>query len=135
WTFSLLLLLRCEVQAIDQHWSLHRLALVWPGGEIDTDLATRLDFAEMMPHAAAVSWPSIDPASLRAMIEQALTRELSPELTPIQIRQQQYLRREIERIDHYFKNYERELQARKPSKKEQSVRVQERLTAARQEHE
>jgi hypothetical protein len=135
WGFSLMLLLRCEIQAIDQHWSLHRLALGWPGGEPDGDLATRLEFAEIFPHPAAVPWISVDPASLSTMIQKALQDELSSELGPIQTRQQQYLRRELERVDEYFDNYERELQARKSSKKDHHIRVQERLAAARQEHQ
>jgi hypothetical protein len=134
WAFSLLLLIRCEVQAIDQHWSLQRFALSWPGGESDEDLASRLEFAEIAPHSAAVPWPSIEPAKVRTMLESVVMRELAPELTPIQTRQQQYLRREIERIDSYFANYQRELQARKRGKKEQALRLEDRLAAARQEH-
>src|SRR5436305_570264 len=33
--FSLAALLRCDIQAIDQHWSLHRIALALPNGEPD----------------------------------------------------------------------------------------------------
>ena len=33
--YSLIALARCDIQAIDQHWSLHRLALSLPGGERD----------------------------------------------------------------------------------------------------
>ena len=39
WHFTIVALLRCEIQAIDQHWSLHQLALAWPGGESDDGLA------------------------------------------------------------------------------------------------
>lgn len=135
WAFSLLLLLRCEVQAIDQHWSLHRVGIAWPDGAIDDDLTSRLDFAQVVPHAAGIAWPAIDPAVLRGLIQKALQQELTAELATIQTRQDRYLRREIERIDEYFANYERELQARKHSRKEHALRFQERLAASRQEHE
>ena len=34
----------CEIQAIDQHWSLHQLALAWPRGESDDGLASEIAF-------------------------------------------------------------------------------------------
>lgn len=42
WHCSLLALIRCEIQAIEQHWSLHRLAVSLPDGEPDDDLAQSL---------------------------------------------------------------------------------------------
>ena len=36
--FTLLALVRCEIQAIDQHWSLHRVAVSLPDGELDDAL-------------------------------------------------------------------------------------------------
>src|SRR5262249_17777531 len=44
-------------------------------------------------------------------------------------------RREIERIDEYFAKYEAELRSRKRTKKEQALHLEERLAAARQEHQ
>src|SRR5438105_8259720 len=40
WHFSLLTVARCEIQAIDQHWSLHRLVVALPNGERDEGLAS-----------------------------------------------------------------------------------------------
>jgi hypothetical protein len=42
--FSLVALVHCEIQAIDQHWSLHRLALSWPDGARGEALVGSLDF-------------------------------------------------------------------------------------------
>src|SRR5207248_3155174 len=47
WHFSLLVLARCEIQAIDQHWSLHRLSISLPDGQPDESLANSLDFAQL----------------------------------------------------------------------------------------
>jgi hypothetical protein len=47
--FSLLALARCEIQAIDQHWSLHRVAVSLPGGEPDDSLAQEFSFAQADP--------------------------------------------------------------------------------------
>src|ERR1041384_7769810 len=43
--FSLVALVRSEIQAIDQHWSLHRIALALPDGEPDEALARNMSFA------------------------------------------------------------------------------------------
>ncbi|MCX6929660.1 MAG: hypothetical protein NT154_41565, partial [Verrucomicrobia bacterium] len=47
--FSLVALARCEIQAIDQHWSLHRLAISLPDGEPDASLAREVSFAQADP--------------------------------------------------------------------------------------
>src|SRR5207244_4245586 len=107
--FSLIALARCEIQAIDQHWSLHRLAIALPGGEPDPALAQEISFAradsQEMPPA---SWPAPEPARWHALLRAALETELANELDSIRARQENYLRRELERIDEYFEKYEQE---------------------------
>ncbi len=98
--FSLVVLVRCEIQAIDQHWSLHRLALALPEGELDEPLAAALSFAEVTTQPAAdLQWPDPDATSWRRLLQAALERELAAELAGIKARQESYLRRELERID------------------------------------
>jgi len=62
--------------------------------------------------------------------------ELAEELVPIRARQDNSLRRELERIDDYFENYERELNSRvKRSANEKSkLRTADRLTATKTQH-
>jgi len=58
WHFSLLALARCEIQAIDQHWSLHRLVLSLPDGQPDEALSGELGFCSVaLDPAQPVSWP------------------------------------------------------------------------------
>ena len=111
--FSLLALVRCEIQAIDQHWSLHRLAVALPGGEPDEALATTLDFADLASEAPdGLTWPGCDVARLRDCLHGALAKALAGELNSIRRRQENYLRRELDRIDNYFAGYEKELSQR-----------------------
>jgi hypothetical protein len=135
--FSLLALARCEIQAIDQHWSLHRLAVALPGGEPDESLAAALDFAELADEAPAdLIWPRCEVAQLTDWLNAALTGALAPELDAIRQRQENYLRRELERIDGYFTGYARELADRAARSHSDSVKLKtdERLAAARAEH-
>ena len=56
--FSLVALVRCEIQAIDQHWSQNRLAISWPDGERDESLAGTLEFAEIAAGGSqGIIWP------------------------------------------------------------------------------
>lgn len=135
--FSLLALARCEIQAIDQHWSLHRLAVALPGGEPDDLLAAALDFAELSDDVPAdLAWPRCDGAQLARWVNAALTDALAPELGAIRQRQEKYLRRELERIDSYFTGYARELSERAARSHSNNVKLKtdERLAAARAEH-
>jgi hypothetical protein len=136
--FSLVALARCEIQAIDQHWSLHRLAIALPGGEPDPALAQEISFARAdsqgMPPA---SWPAPEPARWHALLRAALETELANELDSIRARQENYLRRELERIDEYFEKYEQELAvraARSSSNKSGNARTTDRLAAAKADH-
>ena len=135
--FSLVALARCELQAIDQHWSLHRVAISLPGGEADEHLTQEMDFYQTGREATPeIIWPATDPAAWRALLQRAFEHELAGEITRIRARQEHSLRRELERIDDYFENYARELSARTvrtvntPAK----VKSADRLAAAKAEH-
>ena len=135
--FSLVALARCEIQAIDQHWSLRRLAVSLPGGEPDEALAQQVSFAQADPALAAeAAWPAPDPARWQAWLRTALEADLAPELAAVRARQENYLRRELDRIDDYFANYEHELAARAARSASGSAKLKttERLAAAKVEH-
>jgi hypothetical protein len=134
--FSLVALARCEIQAIDQHWSLHRLA-VSLDGEPDDSLAREFSFARADPElGAAAAWPTPEPARWQTFLSAALEADVAAELAVVRARQETYLRRELDRIDEYFANYERELTARAARSARQSakVRTTDRLAAAKAEH-
>ena len=133
--FSLIALVRCEIQAIDQHWSLHRVALALPGGEIDAGLAREIGFLQPDDSARHPDrWPSPDPAGWTALFGRAMEQELAGELSGVRVRQENRLRRELERVDAYFENYERELSERARRGVSASVKLADRLAAARAEH-
>jgi hypothetical protein len=135
--FSLVALVRCEIQAIDQHWSLRRLAVGLPEGDSDDALARELGFA---PSVAAgtgpVDWPPPQPARWHQFLHGALEQDLGSELAAIRARQENYLRRELDRVDDYFENYEQELTARAARSTSEGVRLKtaDRLAAAKAEH-
>jgi hypothetical protein len=137
WSFSILASVRCEIQAIDQHWSLHRLAISLPDGALDDDLALKFDFAEAIPRSQAqqIAWLATDLPQWSAFLGEAAKEDLAPQLAPVQRRQELYLKRELERIDTYFANYERESLARRSANKERSLKLDDRLAAAHQEHQ
>jgi hypothetical protein len=136
--FSLVAVARCEIQAMDQHWSLHRLAISLPEGEPDESLARDLAFhQESSGPAADVPWPSLQPAQWRDLLNRALETEISEDLGRVRARQENSLRRELERIDDYFGNYERELLARadRTSNANTKTKTADRLAASKSEHE
>jgi hypothetical protein len=135
--FSLVCVARCEIQAIDQHWSLHRVAVSLPGGELDEDLAQKISFHQAGASAASeIIWPPTDPAGWGVLLRAALEQELGAELGRVRVRQEHSLSRELERIDDYFGNYEQELAARSARSTSQgaSLKAAERLAAAKAEH-
>jgi hypothetical protein len=134
--FSLVALARCEIQAIDQHWSLHRLVLGLPKGEPDEGLARELDFSPVNTAPPAdISWPAADPTRWHALLRAALEADLAEEIASIRLRQENSLRRELDRIDDYFESYENELAARACSTRETTkLKTADRLAAARAEH-
>jgi len=134
--FSLLALLRCEIQAIDQHWSLRRLALSLPEGVRDDALAESFAFARADNANAPSRWPALDAARCRELFASALAEEMADDLTAIQARQEKHLRRELERVDDYFEKYEQELaeRARRSHNDNTKLKADQRLAAARAEH-
>jgi hypothetical protein len=135
--FSLMALLRCDIQAIDQHWSLHRMALSLSDGARDEALAASFAFSRAADTATAIEWPALDAARCRQLLNAALTEELAHELHAIRTRQENHLRRELERVDNYFENYARELSERASHARNESSKLKaaERLAAARTEHQ
>lgn len=135
--FSLAALVRCDIQAIDQHWSLHRIAVALPNGEIDDGLAQQLPVLD--PESGdlgGVPWPALEPRKCWPILTSALEHELAPDLETVSARQTQYLQREIRRIDDYFSEYEKELTSRgaRRSGGAATLKTDQRLAAARVEH-
>ncbi len=138
WHCSLVALVRCEIQAIEQHWSLHRLAASLPDGESDEELVQNLGLLTVAAESAAqVAWPAPDLAAWQGHLQRVLEQDLGADLTAIRQRQENYLRRELERVDDYFEHYEAELTARAQRSRsfESKTKLAERRTAARAEHE
>jgi len=133
--FSLVGLARCEIQAIDQHWSLHRVAVSLPNGEPDDSLAREFSFAQADPEmsAAASAWPTPEPTRWQTFLRNALESDLAVELAAVRARQENYLRRELDRIDEYFASYEHELTGR-AARQSAKVKTADRLAAAKAEH-
>jgi hypothetical protein len=133
--FSLLALVRCEIQAIDQHWSLHRVAMSLPDGERD-HLASAFTFARAEANTPSdLVWPSVPPDIFHRFISDAIELEMTEELAGIRARQENYLRRELDRIDDYFQSYEAELSSRASrAGANTKVKTADRLAAAQAEH-
>ncbi len=134
--FSLVALVRAEIQAIDQHWFLHRVAVALCDGQADESLAQSLEFAEIdrAPNPAP-AWPGWDPVHWRSCLDRVLAGEIAPDLTAIRERQQRHLQRELDRIDDYFEGYLRELEQRSGRAEGARLKARERVAAARAEHE
>ncbi|MGD0814876.1 MAG: hypothetical protein ABSA83_14825 [Verrucomicrobiota bacterium] len=135
--FSLIAVARCEIQAMDQHWSLHRLAISLPGGESDETLARDIGFhQETAESTAEIIWPALNPERWRELLQLALENEVAGEVDRVRARQENSLRRELERIDDYFENYEQELTARakRSSNENAKTKTADRLAAAKAEH-
>jgi hypothetical protein len=134
--FSLVALVRCEIQAIDQHWSLRRLAFALPEGEPDELLAESIGLAQAEPSPQDILWPAAEPERWMTFLRAALETDLADDLAAIRARQENYLRRELDRIDEYFQSYERELTARAARSTSQSAKLKtaDRLAAAKAEH-
>ena len=131
---SLLAVVRCEIQAIDQHWSLHRIVLNLGTRERDPGLETALEFATVDP-SGAVAWPALDFRTALNDLRPILQAELGEDLSRIRQRQEQYLARELGRIEDYFAAYEAELEKRQArARSESSVgQIAQRKAAANDE--
>lgn len=138
WHFSLLAWARLETQAIEQHWSLHRVAVSWPDGERDEHLAEAFTRAAARDGAEAgrVAWPEVAGAEWAPLLERVIEQESASELAELRERQQVRLRRELERVDAYFAGYEAELRARvaRTRSTEGAAKLESRLAAAQAEH-
>jgi hypothetical protein len=135
---SLVALVRCEIQAIEQHWSTHRLAISLPEGAPDPDLAQNLGLLALTKDAtAALTWPHPNLTDWQVQLRRALELDLEADLAGIRERQANYLRRELERVDDYFEHYAKELTDRVARSRsvETKATFAERRTAAGVEHE
>lgn len=131
---SLVALVRSEIQATDQHWSLHRIALSLPGGRIDDGLARELGFARVQTAGtASIAWPAPDPVGWGALLAGAMEQELADDLTGVRARQSARLARELNRVNDYFDNYERELAERAQRGSGAKVKLTDRLAVAQAE--
>ncbi len=133
WHFSLVTLARCELQAIDQQWAMHRVAVSLPDGFLDEGLAREIGFARACQDAKVeIPWPAPDPAPWSDLLQRALSQDLAADLAGIRTRQEQRLRRELERIDAYFETYAAELAAR--ASRSASTKLADRIAATKAEH-
>jgi hypothetical protein len=138
WHCSLVALARCEIQAIEQHWSLHRLAISLPDGRPDPELGENFGLLQIAPESKApVSWPSPDPVGWAQALQRALREDLAADIEAVRQRQENHLRRELERVDDYFADYEQELTGRiqRSRSLEVKTRLAQRRAAAQAEHE
>ena len=138
WHCSLVAVVRCEIQAIEQHWSLHRLAVSLPDGQPDPDLVQHLSLLALTPNGPDRNqWPAPAPDAWQTHLQPALEQDLETDLAQIRQRQENYLRRELERVDDYFANYIKELTDRVARSRsvETKAKLAERRAAARAEHE
>ena len=135
--FSILALVRCEIQAIDQYWSLHRIAISLASGEADDNLARDIVYAQIAPaNVADVSFPKPDLERWKLIMQQTIAGELNEDLNRIRTRQENCLRRELDRIDDYFEEYAAELSSRtaRSGVKNAKTKNASRLSAAKAEH-
>jgi hypothetical protein len=136
--YSLLAWVRLETQAIDQHWSLHRVAVSWPDGVRDESLAEAFTYAAAREGAEAgqVEWPKAGAEEWARLLGRVIEEEAASELAELRERQQARLRRELERVDAYFAGYEAELRARvaRTRSAEGAAKLESRLAAAHAEH-
>jgi hypothetical protein len=135
--FSLVAALRCEIQAVDQHWSQHRVAINLHNGEPDPQLAEQLVILEPWSDPVSIDWPEFKPAECRKELLVALEREAWPAVNSIKDRQSKYLQRELATVDRYYSDYEESLAGRLNRTRSDTGRskMQERLEAARREHQ
>ena len=102
---------------------------------MDQSLAADIPMLEVGTEDEAVGWPAPDPRRWWALLRRAIELEIGPDVDAMRARQEQYLRREIQRIDDYFASYEQELIRRgSRGKTVTGLKSEERLAAARAEH-
>lgn len=129
---------RCEIQAVDQHWSSHRLAVSLPDGQPDDDLARNLHLLDLKADGLDQSrWLPAQPLAWQGHLQRALEKDLEADLARIRSRQENQLRRELERVDDYFENYIRELAERAGRSRSAEIKAKlaDRRQAALAEHQ
>lgn len=133
--FGLVAIIRCEIQAIDQRWSVHRVALSLTDGKKDSDLAEKIAFQIASQPPSNLLWPSTQAAHAATWLHAVIQHEMAGELAEVRERQEKSLRRELERIDNYFVLYERDLSARAQRSRAESTKAKldQRLSAAKTE--
>ena len=100
-------------------------------GERENGLAREIAFLGDEPLPQGLSWPAPEPSAIGALIERRLRQHI--DLDPIRKLQERHLGRELARVDAYFLQYRRELEARGVRAGKQA-RFAERLAAAEEEH-
>lgn len=135
---SLVALVRCEIQAVAQYWSLHRLAVSLPDGKPDADLALNLHLLDLIADGFNPrDWVATDSSAWQGHLQRALEQDLDADLARIRHRQENQLHRELERVDDYFENYLKELaeRAARSRNAESKAKLDDRRRAAQSEHE
>lgn len=135
--FSIVAALRCEIQAVDQHWSQHRLAINLATGEPDPQLAEQLAILEPWSDPAPFDWPEFRQEECRKVLLAALGREAGATVKSVKDRQSKYLQRELATVDRYYADYAGALAGRLIRTRSEAGRskMQERLEAAKLEHQ
>lgn len=133
--FGLVAIVRCEIQAIDQRWTVHRVALSLTDGGHDNDLAEKIAFQMPAQAPANLHWPTLQTADCASWIQNLIEREAAEELASVRSRQDANLRRELDRIDDYFGQYEKDLSERAGRSRVENAKakLEQRLTAAKAE--
>jgi len=136
--FSMVFVVRLEIQSIEQHWALHRIACAWPGAWRDHNLEENL--LMLAPQKAVggeeILWPECSPDEQNKTLRQLL-EGIRDDIGPVLGRQQKYLEKELRRIDLYFTRQIAELKSRaRPTGAAKSVhtKIDERIDATRAEH-
>lgn len=133
--FGLVAIVRSEIQAIDQRWTVHRVALSLTDGAEDDDLAEKMAFQAPTQPPANLLWPAMQTGACATWLQKLVEHELADELASVRSRQEISLHRELDRIDDYFDEYERDLssRARRSSAANTKSRLDQRLSAAKAE--
>lgn len=135
--FSMVFVVRLEIQSIEQHWTMHRIACSCTEGWRDHDLETNL--LMLAPGRAAadeeICWPDFSIKQQDELLRHVLGG-IHGDIAPVLSRQQKYLEKELRRIDHYFAGQVSELESRRSGRgsKQGSAKIDERIAATRAEH-
>jgi hypothetical protein len=134
--FSIVAALRCEIQAVDQHWSQHRLAINLSTGKPDPQLAEQFPILEPWNIPVPFNWPQFRQDECRKALLAALELEAGATVKSVKDRQSKYLQRELATVDRYYDDYSEALARRLNRTRSDAGRskMEERLKAAQLEH-